>query len=50
MNIPILYVTRMTQNKKSSINSVLQQSRVVDDDCCVVFPTSRFQYLILCPR
>ena len=48
--IPMLYFTRMTQNKNDSINSVLQHGRVVDNNCCVVFPTSRFPYLILCPR
>ena len=40
----------MTQNKKDFIKSKLQHSRVVDNNCCVVFPTSRFQYLILCSR
>ena len=40
----------MTQNKNDSINSILQHGRVVDNNCCVVFPTSRFPYLILCPR
>ena len=35
--IPILYVTRMTQNKNDSINSILQHGRVVDKNCCVVF-------------
>ena len=48
--IPILYVTSMTQNKNDSINSILQHGRAVDNNCCVVFPTSRFPYLILCPR
>ena len=48
--IPILYVTRMTQNKNDSINAILQRGRVADNNCCVVFPTSRFLYLILCPR
>ena len=48
--IPTLYVTRMTQNKNDSINSILQHGRVVDKNCCVVFPTSGFPYLILCPR
>ena len=48
--IPILYVTRMTQNKNDSINSILQHGRVADNNCCVVFPTSRLPYLILCPR
>ena len=38
--IPILYVTKMTQNKNDSINSILQHGRVVDKNCCVVFPTS----------
>ena len=40
----------MTQNKNVSINSILQNGRVVDNNCCVVFPTSRLLYLILCPR
>ena len=48
--IPMLYVTRMTENKNDSINSILQHRRVVDNNCCVVFLTSRFPYLILCPR
>ena len=48
--IPILYVNRMTQNKHGSINSILQHGCVVDNNCCVVFSTSRFPYLILCPR
>ena len=38
----VLYVARMTQNKNDSTNSILQQGRVVDNNCCVVFPTSRF--------
>ena len=46
----MLYVTRMTQNKNDSINSILQQGRVVDNNCCVVFPSSRFAYSILCSR
>ena len=40
----------MTQNKIDSINSLLQHGRVVDKNCCVVFSTSGFPYLILCPR
>ena len=48
--IPILYVTRMTQNKNDSINSILQHSGVVNKNYCVVFPTSRFPYLTLCQR
>ena len=35
--IPILYMTRMTQNKNDSINSILQHGRIVDNKCCVVF-------------
>ena len=35
--IPILYVTKMTQNKNDSINSILPHGRVVDNSCCVVF-------------
>ena len=41
---------RMTQNKNDSINAILQHGRVVDNNCSVVFPTTRFPYLILCPR
>ena len=40
----------MTQNKNDSLNSILQHYPLVDNDCCVVPPTSRFPYLILCPR
>ena len=36
----------MTQNKNDSINSILQHGRVVDNNCCVVFPTLRFLYLM----
>ena len=36
--------------KNDSINSILQHVRVVDNNCCVVFPTSGFPYLILCLR
>ena len=45
--MPILHVTRMTRNKNDSINSLLQHGRVVGNNCFVVFPTSRFPYLIL---
>ena len=48
--IPILYVTKMTQNKNDSINSIMQHGRVVDKNYCVVFPTSGFPYLILHPK
>ena len=48
--IPILFMTRMAQNKKDSITSILHHGCVVDNNCCVVFPTSRFSYLILCLR
>ena len=40
----------MTPNKNDSINSVLQHGRVADNNCCVVFTTSRFSYLIPCTR
>ena len=40
----------MTQNKNDSINSILQHGRVVDKNCCEVYPTSGFPYLTLCPR
>ena len=39
----------MNQNKNGSINPILQHGRVVDKSCCVVFPTSGFPHLILCP-
>ena len=41
---------RMTQNKNDSINSILQHSRVVNKNYCVVFPTSGFPFLTLCSR
>ena len=40
----------MTQNKNDSINSILQDGRVVDKNCYVAFLTSEFPYLIPCPR
>ena len=40
----------MTQNKNDSINSILQHGLVFVKNCCVVFTTSGFPYLILCPR
>ena len=40
----------MNPNKNASINSILQHSRIVDKNCCVVFPTSGFPYLTLCLR
>ena len=40
----------MTQNKNDSINSTLQHGCVVDNNCCVVFPTSTFPHLTLYPR
>ena len=49
MCVPILFVTRMTQNN-DSISALLQHSRVVGKNCSAVFPTSGFPYLILCPR
>ena len=48
--IPTLYVTTMTQNKNDSTNSNLQHGRVVQNNCCVVFPTSGFPYFKMCPR
>ena len=36
--IPILYVMRMTQNKKDLLNSILHHGHVVDNNCGVVFP------------
>ena len=50
MYITVLYVIIMTQNKNDSINSKLQHGRAVDKNCCLVFPTPGFPYLILCPR
>ena len=34
----------MTQNKNDSINTILQHGRVVDKNCYVVFPTSKYSY------
>ena len=42
----LLYVTKMTQNKNDSINSILQHGRVVKNNCCVVFPTSKVYFLV----
>ena len=44
---PVLDVIIMTRNKNDSINSILQHGRIVDKNCCAVFPTSGFPYLIL---
>ena len=30
----------MTQNENDSINSILQHGRVVDNNSCLIFPTS----------
>ena len=40
----------MTQNKNDLINSILQHDHVINNNCCVVFSTQNFPYLILCPR
>ena len=42
--ITILYTfdKNVTQNENDSINSILQYDRVVDNNCCVVFPTRIF--------
>ena len=40
----------MNQNKNDSIDSILQDGGVVDKNCCLVFFTSGFPYLILGPR
>ena len=40
----------MTQSKNDSINSILQHGQVVDKNYRIVFPTSGFPYLTLCPR
>ena len=40
----------MTQNKNDSINSILQNGRVVDKYCYVVLPTSGFPYFLVFPR
>ena len=45
----MVYVTRITQNKNPSKNSLLQYGCVFDKNCCVVFLASGFLYLILCP-
>ena len=43
-------MTRMTKNKSDPVDSVLQLGCVIDKYFCVVFPTSEFPYLNLCPR
>ena len=40
----------MAENKNDSINLILQHGRVVGNNGCAVFPTSKFPYLILCPK
>ena len=50
INIPMLYVTIMTQNQNDSINSILHYDRVAGKDCCLVFPAPGFLYLTLYPR
>ena len=45
--IPILYVTRMTQNKIDSINLILQHGGAVDKNYWVVFLTSGLPYYLL---
>ena len=40
----------ITQNNNDSKNSILQHGRVVGKIFFVVFPTSGFPYLTLCPR
>ena len=40
----------MTQNENDSIKLILQHGRVVNKNCCVIFSTLGFPYLILCPR
>ena len=37
----------MTQNENDLLNSILQQGHVVYKNCCVVFPTFGFLYLIV---
>ena len=43
----MLHVTRLTQNQNYTI---LQYGCVVGKDCCEVFSSSGYPYLILCPR
>ena len=50
INIYINIYTYIICDENDSIISILQHARVVDNSCCVVFPTSRCPYLILCPR
>ena len=45
-------MARITQNKNESINPIPQHGRVVDYNCCVVFPISQIvqmegSYLLL---
>ena len=50
INIYINIYTYIICDENDSIISILQHARVVDNSCCIVFPTSRCPYLILCPR
>ena len=50
INICTNIYTYITCDDNDSIKSILQHGRVVDKNCCLVFPTSGFPYLILCPR
>ena len=46
----MLYVTRMSHNNSDSISSILQYGRVIDNNCCLVFATLGFLYLIYLPH
>ena len=56
MYIPILYVTKMTQNKNDLINSCYYNYYNNDlinscyNNYCVLFSTLRFPYLICVPE
>ena len=50
INIYINIYTYIICDENDSIISITQHARVVDNSCCVVFPTSKCPYLILCPR
>ena len=48
LKISKLCVMRLTENKKKSINSVLQYGHVVRKHAFVIFTASRFPYVYLC--
>ena len=50
-NICTYIICDKNDSKQKQFNKLkLQHGRVAGNNCCVVFPTSKVPYLILCPR